>query len=693
MSLRLINLALLVLFFTQIGKASLILSTSSESPLKILAKSDWSMNESVDEVLQQPACVAATQVSSSAEPVELAIHLPKSKDQLPFLSLKTKVKVGATVAVIVPGVKQSLAFVLLKEAAADTESNIYWYVPRSFAELVGYIRDYNQLQVILDPKASATKVQISLRGSANALNLAETCAASKISSVFSFFQKLNLAQAQLPNDAGAHDAISLMQLTQSAYQKSLEQLNVQTEIDKIRKPFSTLLASEKNAQDRLAVASKNKDKSKLIVDQQSALIDNYQKILAQGNADLEKLNSDKQQAENELASAKTSYQSLADQLKPTQSKVDAAQSQVNSLKNQINSNESAARNARSELSSAKDELDSMDSDISRLKSSISSKQFDLDRAERDLSGYDLRREEENYLDFHTSYRSYKSDLESAGRDKDRARSDLADAQRRTHDLEDQLNRCENRETRPEAPKPDCGSIRSQLNSSKDEEQSYDRKYDDLRDRELDLQNKMNSAQDEAHRYAQDQYDDLRRKRDGVSSEMQQLQSSLSNLERRSRDLNDEIPDLQQQIRNAESVLPGLRQSLTQKQQVLVAAQNELQQLKTAIGFQSAVDRLNKADAAVKNIKQAISDKINQMTEAQKKLPAAQKNLITYQKDLANAESIMQSREVDLKKVSDQLIPLREQEKPMTDKLQAIIAEFIDLQIRYQKLSEELMERN
>ena len=80
----------------------------------LLADKNWQNTEETDPLLNTPVCRAFTQVSDSAEPVELSIAYPKDGKSLPMVTIRTRL--AAPLATIKFSSRESEPFFLFHKA-------------------------------------------------------------------------------------------------------------------------------------------------------------------------------------------------------------------------------------------------------------------------------------------------------------------------------------------------------------------------------------------------------------------------------------------------------------------------------------------------------------------------------------------------------------------------------------------------
>ena len=673
---------LILLSMFLVALSQLPLPSAHAGYATLLAASQWQNVEDSDPFLQTPACRAFTRVSNSAEPVELSLSYPKDGKTLPLIGLRTKL--APTLVAVKISSKVSEYFFPLQAGATNEDPNLYWYAPINFVRLEKLVHDDTNLDLILDPKGTATPVRVSLKGSGDALDAAKKCLKkAKVEVPADFFKLLNGEKESFRPDLGDRSPALMFRNVQDAFQAFQLGQGISAELAKLRKANEPLLSKEKSALATVKKAQATHDTALNKLQTAQNLVDDLTLKLDQTKKELADLQAEKPRAEADLAAKKAIYDPLKQQMAPYEQRLAQAQSAVDQTSSEIETNENTIERNTRLIPQLERERAGLINDIPGFQRRVRSARDAYDAADRDYRNYDVRRETERFLSNDFNYTWAKRDLEDGRRELENAQRDLSSAQSRFFNAQSALNSCRAN------PQNNCSSQENEYNQAQSQVSQAQQMENIARSKISTAEWKIQMAEDDASRKANSESDRLRRIRDDASSEYDSAVAALRNAEDRIEEIRVAIPRLRDQIARAEAALPGLRSLLTQQQAELAARTREHDRFADSIGFPAAEaayfaarNHLSEVNQGIANANKAIPRITKDLAAAQKVIPGLTKTYTKAQTDLAAAQA-------KLAPITEQLKGFRAQEKVQLDALAVEEGKFRTAKATYQELYLEL----
>jgi predicted nucleic acid-binding Zn-ribbon protein len=632
----------------------------------LASASQWQVADDIDPFLQAPACRAFTRAGTSVEPVEFSLSYPKDGKLLPMIALRTRL--APPMVAIKTSSKEVEYLFLLQPAATNQDENLYWYAPLNFAHLESLVRERNTLDLLLDPKGAITPVQVSLKGSANALDATKKCLKA-VRAPTDFFKLLNGKKETFQADLGDRSPSFLFQAVQNAFDAYNAGVLLNGDLSKLRKANAPLLSKEAAALAVLKKASTEFTSAKTKLDTANQLVFDLTQKLTDAKTTLEALQVEKPKAEADLAAKKAVYLPLKEKMAPYEKNVDAAERALSEVTDQIADDEQTiSRNTRL-IPQLESERSSLVNQLPGLQRRARDYSDEFDTADRNYRNYDVRRETENILSRDANYTWAQRDLESGRRELNEAQTHLARAQ-------DALRQCRS------APNPNCGGHESEVNIAESE---ISRARSKISGAEWQIQNAESRASSEAN----SESDRLRRIRDDASSNYDSARNELRNAQDRIDEIRSSIPRLRKQIADAEAELPGLRAQVAPLQSALNARISERDQFSRSIGFGQAELAYRNASAHLNEVNSGIAQKTKEIPRITKDLAAAQKTIDPLTKKFVKAQSQLAAAEAKLAPIEEQLKPFHDQEKVLLTALATESEKFKNNNATYQELYLEL----
>lgn len=650
--------------------------------LKSTAPAAWQTVEETDAVLQTPVCRAWTAVSNSADAVELSLSYPKDGAILPMIGLKTRLA-PALIAIQISK-KETEYFLPLLAAASAEQPNVYWYAPVNFSRLESLIKDQSVLNLILDPRGAAVPVQVSLKGSGNAVEAAHKCL-GKTKIPTDFFKALNAAKDDLNPDLGDRNAAVMFTNVQNALTAFRAGQAVTAELAKLRKANESTLSKERSAQAVVKKASDAFNAARTKLETATQRVADLTRQLADSQTQLAELQAEKPRAEADLAAKKAVYLPLKQQMAPYEQNVATAAAAVKKTAKAIQDNEELiAYNTRT-IPRLEAERSQLLRQIPGLQSRVRSTRSDYDDADREYRSYDVRREAERFLNNDSSYSWAKRDLDNAKRDLSDAQSKVNQAQSKLGSAQGALQSCLSNP----ATAANCSSQQSAVSQAQSEVYQAQSSVSSAQSQISSAEWRIRNAEDDAQRKANSEADRLRRIRDSAESDYNSASYALRSAESRAQEIRVAIPRMRAQITRAEAELPGQRDLLTQQKADLAARTAERDQFADSIGFPAAEKAFNDATDHLAAVNKGILDLTKAIPKITKDLAATQKTIPGLTKTHDQTKAALAAAEAKLAPITEQLKPFRELEKVQVDALAAEAMKFKTAKAVYQILYAEL----
>ncbi len=689
------HIRLLAFLVSAISSSLLWPSSAVGSYESFASLKTWAMEETTDTILNAQVCRAYGPIISQEDAgVELSVNLPKDTATLPAIVVRThhnpawvKVHIGSKVrAVLLP----------LHRSTGPTDPNVYWYAPVDFQVFKDKIAEAYTAEVILESADPATPIQLSLRGSANAIAEAQKCSAKWTPTVAEFFKFLAADPGDLQPGLGDKSVQLLFKTTQEAFTAFGKSTDLESALQAVRKPFAALLKKEARALSQLESSRAESLRADQALSVKRSELSSAEQDLSLSLAEQADLQTQKSAAEAHLAIQKTEYQLRLTQMQSANSEVANANKAVESQQKRIQEQQDLIPRNRDKIRRLENERSGLRRSLPDLRNQAQSLRHQYDQAQGDYQRYNPSWEYERLLDRDWSYRSAKSDLSSLQRELSFKQRELWPYESEVNDLRRELDRCR-RERKKE--KKDGKEVESPIDCSpiKDRLEAAQRRLNraSLETRRLEneierVEFTIRNSEQSARRVVDQEVSRLSQRARDLESQMFSKQNEVSNYESRISDIDSTIPSLLNQISRAEAALPTLRSDLVQLQNDLELKIRTRDELGQKIGFPQAEKNYLAAKAEFEAIQQRLKELAALIPKVERTIRHAKRDLTQLEQDSERKAKSLQEAEQNLNALQAELQVLREQEAPLKKELEVSQQQQNGLRAKFQLLYDGLV---
>jgi chromosome segregation ATPase len=622
------------------------------------ARRHWQFAEVSDET--GILCRASTVQTNSTVPLELSVTYPKNGTSLPRIEIRTKLQTNLIAVATPEGAREGMF--PLKAAGSPEEEVIFWYAPQNFIKLETFIREKNTLSLVIDPKGLNQIVQVSLAGSANALDGVQNCRKGALSPQ-TFLALLAKREDLLNPDLGDKSVSLMKQSTELAFEAYQKGLSIQDALALIRKPFASDLRREEAAKVDLAAKQRTAtDRDSKLAEAQRIAVNAEQKLNG-ARSELVSLQNEKELADQNLAAKRAIYLPLKAQIDGADRKVSDARRVVDNTQREISQSEAIVSRNQQQIRNLENERTNLRRSLPQEREDVVRLRRVYDEAESNFRRYDVRWETDRALNRDSSYQMAKWDYERAQQEAQQARWNLDRATSAWQMAVQSLDRC-----RMQPNGPNCASEEAEVARWERERSMANSQLTQAQQAQNWAESRMRDRQWAIQSEIQRNSDRLRAIRDNAESEYVRAANTVDRSENRLQEIEVALPRLRAELDRASERLPGLRAQLASQQAILNQAVSERQALAERIGFAEAENSFLEAGRKVDTLNKGIQSKNTEIAGLVRALDRAQKAIPPLERAAASARVELVKAQTTLASVQERLKPLREKEAPLLTEL-------------------------
>ncbi|NEQ38769.1 MAG: FkbM family methyltransferase [Okeania sp. SIO3I5] len=344
-------------------------------------------------------------------------------------------------------------------------------------------------------------------------------------------------------------------------------------------------------------------------------------------------------------SFEATFQQIQSQLQQTCAELENIQSQKDELSQKLVSTESQLQQTCAELEniqSQKDELSqklvSTESQLQQTCAELENSQSQRDQILGELEQFhsQLQQNEEKAQNAESQLQQTRQELENAQSQKNQLSQELTSAQ---SELQQNQEKAQNAESQLQQTRQELENIQSEKNQISQELTSAQSELQQNQEKAQNAESQLQQTRQELEN-AQSEKNQLSQELTSAQSQLQQNQEKAQNAESQLQQTRQELENLQSEKNQLSQELTSAQSQLQQNQEKAQNAESQLQNIKT---------ELDKSHSELHDTREELEITQFQLDEVQAELEQSQSQLSKYQEQLNTYQSQLQQTQIELEK--------------------------------------------